>query len=85
MTWAYLVMPDVHFSGEITLGSILSSITFIAMTVVAYKDLQWRVRNLEEWRKEHMIDADARDKLLTSLSEIATKLNTLIEQRRPRH
>lgn len=85
MIWAYaLAIPDVHFSGEITLGSILSSITFIALTIVAYKDLQWRVHNLEVWRREHMMDADARDNLLRSLSEIATKLNTLIE-RRPRH
>lgn len=85
MTWAYLLVPDIHFSGEITLGSILSSITFIGMTVVAYRDLQWRVRNLEEWRKEHMLDADARDSLLRSLSEIAVKLNTLLEQRRGRN
>jgi hypothetical protein len=84
VTWAYLFLSDIHFSGEITLGSILSSITFVAMTIVAYKDLQWRVRNLEVWRKEHMLDADARDNLLKSLSEIAVKLNTLID-RRSRH
>lgn len=34
------------------------------------RDLEWRITNLENWRKEHMIDADARDKLLMDMKEI---------------
>lgn len=50
--------------------------------VEAKKDLDWRITNLETWRKEHMIDSDARDALLRKLNVVTELLDFLVKERR---
>ena len=58
------------FDWHISFGNILTAVSFLALAITAWRDMNWRVRNLEEWRKEHMVDADARDKLLINIDKI---------------
>ena len=59
-----------HFDWTISLGNIISAVTFLILAGFAWRDLTWRVKNLETWRKEHMLDADSRDRLLTNIDKI---------------
>jgi hypothetical protein len=60
----------MHFDPTISLGSLIWGITTTVAAILFWRDLDWRVRNLETWRKEHQIDADARDRLIESMKEI---------------
>jgi hypothetical protein len=46
------------------------------------KDIEWRISNLETWRREHMIDSDARDILLQKLKSVSELLEYLVKERR---
>jgi hypothetical protein len=70
----------VHFDWTITLGNVLASGSFAILAVIAWRDLIWRISNLEKWRQEHMIDADARDKILESVEKMITKFDVIIEE-----
>lgn len=85
----------IHWDGTITLGNILTFAVLLIAIVkffgaqaasrearVAYeRDLEWRIGNLETWRKEHMIDSDARDKLLQANGKILDNLDFLRRER----
>jgi hypothetical protein len=60
----------MHFDPTINLGNILSGVTFLALAMFTWRDLTWRIKNLETWRKEHQIDANARDELIGNMKEI---------------
>jgi len=67
------------FDWTITLGNIVSAITFIFAGVIAWRDLTWRIKNLETWRVEHMIDADARDELIRKMDHVIELLRFQIK------
>lgn len=56
-----------HFDWTISLGSILSMGAFLVMALFAWRDLTWRIQNLEVWRKEHQIDSDSRDDIIRKM------------------
>ena len=67
----------MHFDWTVSLGSVVAALSFLGAAgafwtaqIAAKKDIEWRIANLEAWRKEHMVDADARDKLLTNIDKI---------------
>ena len=60
----------ITFDWTISLGNIIATIGYTALAIVAWRDLTWRVSNLETWRKEHSIDADARDQIITRMDKI---------------
>jgi hypothetical protein len=60
----------VRFDATINLGNILSATAFLVLALFAWRDVTWRIRNLELWRTEHMIDSDARDALIENMKEI---------------
>jgi hypothetical protein len=86
----------IHWDGTITLGNVLTFFLFGLALVnfwraqdaarsaqaAAKKDLEWRIANLETWRKEHMIDSDARDALLKRLDTATGLLEYLVKERR---
>lgn len=73
-----------HFDLTITLGSIISSLSFIVLTLFAWRDMNWRVKNLEQWRVEHIIDSDSRDAIIKKMDNLLTRIETLIEERNRR-
>jgi hypothetical protein len=88
----------VHFDWTITLGNLLSIIGLFltaigawTAAILAKRDLEWRITNLEVWRKEHMIDADSRDSLIETqqktmqaIEKLLEHVKTLVEERGPR-
>ena len=67
----------MHFESTVTLGNLITLFTaFFAIwkfwaAQVAYKrDLDWRVTNLEVWRKEHIVDAESRDNIIRKMDKI---------------
>ena len=85
----------IHWDGTITLGNVITFFLF-ALALInflraqsaakeaqleAKKDLEWRIANLEVWRKEHMIDSDARDLLLRKLDGATELLEYLVKER----
>lgn len=64
----------MHFDGTISLGNIIAAISFIVMSLFAWRDLDWRIKNMETWRREHMIDSDARDTLITKMDKVLDQL-----------
>lgn len=85
----------LHWDGTITLGNLLTffmlSIAIIGFwsarikaveAEAAYKkDIEWRIANLETWRREHMIDSDARDELLKTMGTIVQQLDWLRKEK----
>jgi hypothetical protein len=74
----------MHFDPTVSIGNALTIVFLLFATSTWWKaqrsadkakeiyqrDMDWRVSNLEIWRKEHQIDSDARDRLLTTMSDI---------------
>jgi hypothetical protein len=60
----------MHFDETVTLGNVLAGVSFSVMALFAWRDLTWRIKNLELWRAEHMVDSDARDQLMHKLDSV---------------
>ena len=79
----------IHFDGTINLGNILTAVTFLFLAGLAWRDLRWRVANLETWRKEniemwkaHLQDARGRDAIINRLDKNFEVLQAIIMQKR---
>jgi hypothetical protein len=69
----------IQFDWSISLGNLISGITFLVLALFAWRDLTWRVKNLETWRAEHMLDSDSRDKLIMNSDKMLARLQVLME------
>lgn len=63
----------MHFDWTVNIGNVFTLIGVAVLAIVAWKDLTWRLKNLEAWRLEHMIDACSRDDILKKLNEIIAR------------
>lgn len=72
------LLEGLRFDGTISIGSVFMGLSFLLMAAMTWRDMDWRVKNLEIWRKEHMVDADSRN-------EIMQKLDTVLNHVRSRH
>lgn len=85
----------IHWDGTVTLGNLLTFV-MLSIAIVGFwrarlkaaeaeaayrRDIEWRIKNLETWRREHMIDSDARDKLLKDMGTILSHLDWLRKER----
>jgi hypothetical protein len=71
----------LRFDTTINLGNILVAGSFILMAIIAWRDLTWRIKNLETWRREHMIDEEARDQIIARLDKIVAFIEREIQNR----
>ena len=71
----------MHFDTSINLGNVLVAASFIFLAIVAWRDLTWRIKNLENWRSEHMIDSNARDSIIQRLDKIVAFIDREIKNR----
>lgn len=60
----------MHFDWTISIGNLVTISLVTLAAIGAWKDLTWRISNLETWRKEHMLDACARDAIIEKLDKI---------------
>jgi len=77
IAWA----SGLQFDWTISFGNLVAGLLFLVATLFAWRDLTWRVGNLEAWRKEHQIDADARDTLIQNSDKMLARLNYLVEDK----
>jgi len=70
------IVSGVSFDGTVTLGNVLTVLGFLLISIIAWRDVVWRIKNLEEWRKEFLIDALSREKLESELKSINAKLDS---------
>lgn len=59
----------------ISIGNLITTGSFIVLAIIAWRDLTWRIKNLETWRKEHLIDDAARDTLIHKLDRMYALLH----------
>ena len=71
----------LQFDWTISLGNVIAGLIFIMAALFAWRDLTWRVGNLELWRKEHQIDSDARDLLMQNSDKMLSQLKFLVEDK----
>jgi hypothetical protein len=81
---AFILESGLKFDGTITLGNIITALTFIFLAIIAWRDMNWRVKNLEDWRKVHEIDAHARDELISRVELALSRITALYEAKRVR-
>ena len=49
-------------------------VSFIVMSLFAWRDLDWRIKNIEKWQAKHIIDEGARDLLIAAMDDILKEL-----------
>lgn len=71
----------MQFDWSISFGNVFAGLGFLTAAIFAWRDLTWRIKNLEQWRREHMIDADARDQIIQRLDKLMERIEALLEKR----
>lgn len=61
---------QIQFDTTISLGNVITTGSVLLLAAFTWRDLTWRIKNLEVWRREHMIDSDARDVLIADMKTI---------------
>jgi hypothetical protein len=85
---AMLFQSGLRFDLNISLGNVITFLGFLfagikfwSAQVEAKKDFEWRIGNLEIWRKEHQVDADSRDQILANTTEVLRRLEWVEDAR----
>jgi len=68
-----------HFEWSISFGNVITTISFLAAAFSAWKDLSWRVKNLEEWKRDHQDTAETAMQNLAELKEAVVGIKTIAE------
>lgn len=63
-------LGQIRFEPTINFGSVIWALSSLVLAVAAWRDLNWRIKNLEVWRTEHMVDADSRDAIIGRMDKI---------------
>jgi hypothetical protein len=74
----------MHFDWTISIGNVITATTVFILAAMAWKDLVWRIKNLESWRTEHMIDADARDSIIMKIDILLERFKAVVDDREGR-
>jgi hypothetical protein len=67
----------LKFDPTITLGNAITIFTFVVLCVLAWRDLNWRVKIIEEWKSGHEHTTQQALQNITLLREATVKIETL--------
>ena len=67
------------FSGEITLGNILTVLGFLVAAYAAWRDMGWRVKNLEIWKDGHQKVTETAIQALSDTRTATVELKRIAE------
>jgi len=70
-------MAFPYFSPEISFGNLISAFAFLAAALFAWRDLSWRVKNLEEWKSSHEHSTIQAISNITLLREAVVKIEEI--------
>lgn len=75
---------DPYFDPKITLGSVLvagsmlvAACTSAVTALMAWRDLNWRIKNSEKWQDEHDKTCKQNDAIIDELKEVCVKLEAI--------
>jgi hypothetical protein len=67
----------MKFDPTVTLGNSITIVTFLVLSVLAWRDLNWRVKILEIWKSTHEHTAEERERNIGMLREAIVKIEAL--------
>lgn len=67
------------FDPTITLGNIFTVVAFLFASLLAWRDLNWRVRNIENWKEEHLHTAEEALRNIGMLRDSVVKLTAIAD------
>ena len=68
----------MHLDMTISVGNILTILAAVIAAIFAWRDMDWRVKNLELWRLEQIKLAEAQAEITRHLGEAITDLRLAI-------
>lgn len=66
-----------HISSDISLGNIIAAASFLVAAVVAWRDLNWRIKNIEVWIANHTQTSKQTQDSLVYLRDAAISLKEI--------
>lgn len=77
-------MVDPYFDPKITLGSVLvagsmmvAAFTSATTALMAWRDLNWRVKNQEKWQVDHDLTCKQNDAIIDELKNVVVRLESI--------
>jgi hypothetical protein len=67
----------MHFDWTISLGNVVTAVTFLAMALLSWRDLNWRMKILEAWKSTHEHSSEQSLANITMLRESIAKLTEI--------
>lgn len=74
---AFLAQTFPKFNGEISLGNIVTAAAFLLAAAFAWRDLNWRVNNIEIWKESHLHTTEQAVQNISMLRESIAKLTEI--------
>lgn len=68
-----------HIDWTISIGSLLYGTATIITFVVAWVNLHWRVKNIEDWRAEHFHSTKEMEDNIRLMRDNVVKLTAMLE------
>ena len=80
-----MLAVDPYFDPKVTLGSVLvagsmlvAAFTSAATALLAWRDLNWRVKNSEKWQSDHEKSCEQNETIINQLREIVTEMKSMV-------
>lgn len=69
----------MRFDPTISLGNLIVGLSFLAAALLAWRDINWRVKNLEMWKEAHLHTAEEALRNITMLREAVVGIQKIAE------
>jgi hypothetical protein len=80
-----LIYVDPYFDPKVTFGSVLvagsmlvAACTSAATGIIAWRDLNWRIKNAEKWQEDHEEACKQNDAIIARLESLVTETKSLV-------
>ena len=67
----------MHFDPTISLGNILTAVAFLVGAAFAWRDHEWRIRNVETWKEAHLHALNESMRNISMLREAVVRLTEI--------
>lgn len=74
-----LVRLPMHFAPTVTLGDVIYGVTLLIAAAFAYRDLNWRIRNIEDWKDAHFHTSEQALANISLLQQNAAAMKQIAE------
>lgn len=74
-----LAQLPIHFDGTINVADVITALLVAAAGIAAWRDLNWRMKNVETWKKSHELESRASIETLDEMKNITSRLEAIAE------